>query len=204
MHLSRPTARSTENRTYIHLPHHAVPVSVPSCARLLAQASLALCNAQPDIRRIPIAIRNDESSTTASTTGLYNLLPSRVLAPLLDLALLHGMEIGASRVHGRVALVYGTPCPKLHVDKVFLRGLCTLQGPGCVIAPDYPLDGSGDVRILDEDGIGLVHIKTGDAVLMFGADSDADLIDRAMLHRSPIRKMDFREPRLIIQTDCWT
>lgn len=97
----------------------------------------------------------------------------------------HGLITGSELIKARVAVVYGTPCPKWHVDKVDLRGLCTLYGPGCCI--------------MDE---GELNLNQGDVVYMKGiGEAEREKFHRGVIHRSPIVEHDCRIPRLVVQTD---
>ena len=109
----------------------------------------------------------------------YTLLPPFVGAPLRALAAAHLAATGAPRVAGRVALLRGTPCPQWHVDKVPLRGLLALHGPGVEIAAE-----GGAPRRAGEL-LAAETVETGDGVLMRGAGVHAEDLQHAVWHRSP-------------------
>ena len=108
---------------------------------------------------------------------------------LKQLAAAYCEATGCETSRGRVARVHGTPCPKAHVDRLHLRALVTLQGPGVVI-----LSGK------DPDAV-VLRANTGDAVFMTGfSDDDPSLTP--VWHRSPIRA-DWMPDRLVVQVDDW-
>lgn len=114
--------------------------------------------------------------------GLW-YIPTAVRDALCDMAILHSSLSGHGRVRGRVAVLRGTPCPRWHVDKVQLRGICALLGPGCVVKHEGKA----------------MHLQTGDAAFIGGATSDADW-DDAVWHRSPL--VSDNAVRMVVQTDC--
>lgn len=133
-----------------------------------------------DLRDIPLS---SSPTPLASLPLPYSLLPPSLSHPLRTLAGAHMAATGDDLVLGRVALVRGTPCPRWHVDKVRLRGLSSLQGPGC--------------EMLVEER--LVQVEAGEGVLMQGAGLHGEDVENAVLHRSP-RNDD--GVRVIVQTDC--
>lgn len=141
-----------------------------------------------NLRNIPLAV--DHSHRIVSLPTLYALLlPPCVRDPLLDLAAAHAAVTGGATVRGRIAVVYGTPCPRWHVDKVVLRCICTLYGPGSVVW-------QSEVEAERE-------LHAGDVVLMRGAGVDGAKASYATTHRSPEVPEDAPAPRIIVQTDCW-
>lgn len=190
----------TTPRTHIILPKHAKPLNAP-LRHLLTHPRSPLLHRQVDLRQIPIYIRNN----VARTSLRYKLIPPSILDSLLRLAVQHAATTGATQLHGRVALVYGTPCPKWHVDRVLLRGICTIYGVGTAMAlapaPQFLRE---DGKSCDNSDVQTFHVDTGDAVLMFGAGADREFFENAAVHRSPLREDTDLHPRLVVQTDCWT
>lgn len=146
-----------------------------------------------DWRNIRITVAADsgrEGMRRVSIPAPYaQLVPRDARDALAEMAATHARLTGASVVFGRIAVFCGTPCPRWHVDKVRLRGLCSLHGPGCVLQDDSVREGE-------------VCLRAGDAVFMYGAGVDGQSVDRAVVHRSPIVPSGSRAPRIIVQTDC--
>lgn len=118
------------------------------------------------------------------------LLPAWIQNTVIGMAGAHALITNESAVRVRVAIVRGTPCPRWHVDKVPLRGLCTLYGPATVI--------------WDENERVPIYLGTGDALFLRGATPDVSHEQRALTHRSPLVEQTLSNPRLIVQTDCWS
>jgi hypothetical protein len=147
-------------------------------------------------------------------------LPPVALRALRELALAHACATNVKHVVGRVACVRGTRCPRLHVDKVRLRTIATIFGPGTVIAPREAINFEALSRQYSVIGIEtecatsqdhdamllrapdrLVKLNAGDVAFLVGAGSDANNLDLgiASVHRSPRRPANGR--RLIVQID---
>jgi hypothetical protein len=158
------------------------------------------------------------------TTGVIHLspedmrrLPVVALRALSDLALAHAQATSARQVVGRVAILRGTRCPRLHVDKVNLRTVCTLFGPGTVVAPREAVDMNallrlystvdGTLTVEDHDSLllkdtqNLVELEAGDTAFLVGAGRELDELDFsvACIHRSP--RLSAYRRRLIVQID---
>lgn len=118
------------------------------------------------------------------------LLPAGARAVLADMAYVHARATGARYVYGRIAIVYGTPCPRWHFDKLVLRGLCTLCGPGCVLR-----DTCAKAQMAE------IALGEGDVVFMRGAGVDGRDLHSAVRHRSPAVPPG-QPARIILQTDC--
>lgn len=124
-----------------------------------------------------------------STTGLQ-LLPAWIRDAVVGMAGTHALITSEPAVRVRVAIVRGTPCPRWHIDKVPLRGLCTLYGPATVIWDKI-------------EGVPK-YLETGDALFLRGATCDISPEQRALTHRSPLVEQTHSIPRLVVQTDCWS
>lgn len=133
-----------------------------------------------DLRDIPM-----HASAAEVTMPLqYSvLLPPSISGALRKLARRHAMMSGSRSVAGRVSVIRGTPCPRWHVDKVALRGILTLHGPGTELLA----------------GTRVERVQTGDAVLIPGAGTKETETDNAVWHRSPQCESGCR---IIVQTDC--
>lgn len=150
-------------------------------------------------------------------------LPLRVRDALCALAVAHAAASQRAEpvpvVRGRVALVEGVPCRRLHVDKVNLRTLATLSGPGCVIAPRSSVDiktllseRSRDPNLSNEEHDALVllnetsstveELACGDVAFLPGSGLHNERVASAAVHRSP--RTEKRELRLVVQVDDWT
>lgn len=139
-----------------------------------------------DMRGIEVSICQELG--TVIIPWKYRALPGYMRQVLVDMAMAHARITQSAMVLGRVAVVYGTPCPRWHVDKVDMRGLCTLHGPGSVL-----LEAGTET-----------HLDAGDVVFMRGAGEEGTQAHSAIVHRSPIIPEDVREPRIIVQTDSLT
>lgn len=146
---------------------------------LLVPKRIQRCLPLRDIRNIPIQVNGN----TATLDSTYWYIPRFLVDTLCDMAVMHSSICGEHTVKGRIALIRGTPCPKWHVDKVKLRGICTLIGPGCVARQDDQV----------------LELESGDALFMKGCGAD-EKWEEAVWHRSPlVSKTDLR---LVVQTDC--
>lgn len=119
------------------------------------------------------------------------LFPKRIQDVLVDMSMTHARIVKSNAVRARVAVVYGTPCPRWHVDKVDMRGLCTLQGPGSVLRDESERDEESSE----------IHLNAGDVVFMRGAGEHGDDVQHAVTHRSPFIQNRLGQPRIIVQTD---
>lgn len=108
---------------------------------------------------------------------------------LSQLAWAHCTVTGATFARARIARVQGTPCPRAHVDKLRLRAMVTLQGPGVVILHDSQPD-----RVA-------LRAAPGDAVFMKGV-GELEEDDDGVWHRSPRRALWMRD-RIVVQVDDW-
>lgn len=147
---------------------------------LLVPKPIKRCLPLWDTRNIPIEIDDD----TATLDSRYWYIPRFLVDILCDMAVIHSSICGEHKVKGRIALIRGTPCPKWHVDKVKLRGICALIGPGCVARQEG--------RVLE--------LQSGDVLFMKGGGVD-EKWQEAVWHRSPI--VGGTDLRLVVQTDCW-
>lgn len=123
------------------------------------------------------------------STPSVTLLPAWIRDAVVGMAGAHALIANQAMVRVRVAVVRGTPCPRWHVDKVPLRGLCTLYGPATVI--------------WDEIERAPKYLETGDALFLRGASSRISHDLSALTHRSPLVEQTNPYPRLVVQTDCW-
>lgn len=124
------------------------------------------------------------------TDGLKDELEDELLHALKSLGEVHQKATGSTGGalgKGRVARVTGTPCPKAHVDRLRLRAMATLRGPGCVLL------GSAN----EEDVV--YRAQEGDAVFMAGV-REYDNIVEPVWHRSPRRK-EWMTDRIVTQVD---
>lgn len=111
----------------------------------------------------------------------------------------HRAATGDSRTRGRVSRVSGTPCPKAHVDRLRLRIMATLRGPGVVLHPDDGPHSTGEMRE--------IQTNTGDVVFMRGVSNEDyannnGSLEGGILHKSPPRKW-WMTDRVIVQVDDW-
>lgn len=92
----------------------------------------------------------------------------------------------------------------MHVDKVRLRTLATIVGPGVVVARGR--EGAGG-RVEGEDGDGesdgeggdVLEARRGDVVFLYGSGKDDGGRETAAVHRSP--RVVGRARRLVLQID---
>ena len=192
------------------LRHGARTVIVPHLFRSLRSNEIRTIHAHMDLRDIPLRI-------TAAGVPVPREVPRFLHEPLRRLAEAHAAVVDANLVAGRVAFVSGTPCPRFHVDKLHMRTLCTLRGPGCVVAPDSALDleklFGGDIPFDAEPSEFesyvvknpelLEHSQERDVVFLVGAGEHGSKLAKAAVHRSPIRDAKRDAPRLLVQIDCW-
>lgn len=153
-----------------------LPIIQPDCLPSIRLPGPLLALLPPlDVRSIPI--RNTRPAPTLPR--LYSVL-GPVSAALRTLAAHHFRAVDTSILHGRIAVVRGTPCPRWHVDKVRMRGLGTLYGPGSVV----------------RKGEEVLELGEGDVVLMEGVGVGGE--GTGVWHRSP----EWHGVRVIVQTDC--
>lgn len=173
-----------------------------------------------DIRDIRVEL--DVDGLTARLPGdVVPLLPQRTRDALCTLAVAHAAACENTKptkvVRGRVAQVKGVPCRRFHVDKVNLRTLATLVGPGCVVAPRSSVDMNSlfssrakdpnlsneehDKYVLVEGSSAVKELACGDVAFLPGSGSDDADIEVAAVHRSP--RTGEEELRLVIQVDDW-
>lgn len=174
-----------------------------------------------DVRDIRVELDVDGCSAQLPS-DVEPLLPPRARDALCALAVAHAAASEnqaqpARVVRGRVALVKGVPCRRLHVDKVNLRTLATLVGPGCVVAPRSAVDLNNlfsshaknpelsneahDEYVLVEGSTSVEKLDCGDVAFLPGSGFDDARIENAAVHRSP--RTDEKELRLVIQVDDW-
>lgn len=156
-----------------------------------------------DMRDLEMEVMSFGSPSSGVVSGLNSgqrrvklpwkcrLFPKRVQDILVDMSITHARIVNSNTVRARVAVVYGTPCPRWHVDKVDMRGLCTLQGPGSV------LQGEGE----GGEDHSEIHLNPGDVVFMRGAGENGADAHHAVTHRSPFIQNRLEQPRIIVQTD---
>jgi hypothetical protein len=170
-----------------------------------------------DVTDIRITINLGATQVTSDDA---RRLPPVALRALRELALAHASATNVHRVVGRVAVVRGTRCPRLHVDKVRLRTIATIFGPGTVVAPRDAIDMEALLSQYSVNSIPklcsssqehdaylltapdrLVKLNAGDVAFLVGAGSDTNNLDLdvASVHRSPRRPAHCR--RLIVQID---
>lgn len=141
-----------------------------------------------NIEAIPIHLNTTTTTTTSTTSAEQDavvqlpwqcrLLPPDVRRVMVDMAATHARITDATLVSGRVAIVVGTPCPKWHVDRVDLRSICTMYGPGTVLRRDHRMR----YEALPKD---VIAARAGDVVFLRGAGSDGSELERSVVHRSP-------------------
>lgn len=164
-------------------PNHAI--GLPSISYIPPLTIIR--KAFPSLPSLPLPSFSVSMAVTISSQNKaqypwhYTLLPPAIRRPLLSMALAHSSLTNSNQILATIKLVRGTPCPRWHVDKVPLRGLCALHGPGCEVMEH------GTVRSL----------QTGDVVFMRGAG--VQNCDKGVLHRSPHVKQE--QARLLLQTD---
>ncbi|KAI0566245.1 hypothetical protein FGB62_11g120 [Gracilaria domingensis] len=138
------------------------------------------CLPPMDVRDIILNVRDNK----ASISSPCRYLPDVLRDALCDMAVVHSSLCNVCKVKGRVSITRGTPCPKWHVDRVRMRGICSLIGPGTVVKEHNET----------------LHLCTGDAIFMRGAGM-GEKWEQAVLHRSP--HIGEHDVRLVVQTDCW-
>lgn len=158
--------------------------------------------------------------------GLKESLPEDVLQILRDLAVAHAATMEGTfkenqeiDVLGRVAIVNGTRCPRIHADSVRLRTMCSIWGPGPVLAPiesikldqlqsgmpafDPYLSTEQHDAIVLRDDLHLVHTRCGDAVFLTGRNGafvdGQERVEGIAFHRSPRQAKG--QLRLLLQID---
>eukprot|EP00177_Eucheuma_denticulatum_P007680 GFKZ01013970.1.p1 GENE.GFKZ01013970.1~~GFKZ01013970.1.p1 ORF type:complete len:216 (+),score=17.49 GFKZ01013970.1:223-870(+) len=136
-----------------------------------------------DLVDIPI-VRPPPSQKLPSLPSPFDML-GPLSAALQTVARYHfERDPHAKSLEGRMALFYGTPCPKWHTDSLRMRGIATLAGPGSLVFEQG--DGcNGKVR----------ECKAGDVLLMTGAGRMGQR--DGLLHRSPA----WDGARIVVQTD---
>lgn len=189
-----------------------------NCASTCSQKSnhAIVANAYAPLKLPPLAemvgtstemkvnITIDKAKRRVKLPWKCRLLPDRVKDTLVDMAYSHASVTKADKIEGKVALVYGTPCPKWHVDRVDLRATCTLFGPGTVIQPCPCENGEGEGEDGKKEKLGDFDHKevgTGDVVFMKGLSLGDSNRASAVVHRSPIVPPTELMPRLVVQTD---
>ena len=115
---------------------------------------------------------------------------------------------GSERVGVRLATVETAMCPRLHVDHVTLRAVCTYGGPGTEYVANEDVDrrwlGHASRGMPDEDSGLLLRSRSvlaaspGDLVLLKG-EAWPDNAERGAVHRSPIASA--AAPRLLLTLD---
>lgn len=147
-------------------------------------------------------IKVDAAERRVHLPAKCRLLPGSVRETLVDMAYSHATVTHSECVEGKVALVFGTQCPRWHVDRIDLRGVCTLFGPGTVIRPcgcdddDVSIDTDAEDAEPEHKELG-----AGDVVFMKGTRADNSREADALVHRSPLVPETEMMPRLIVQTD---
>lgn len=172
-----------------------------------------------DIRDIRVEL--DAGGRTARLpSDVVSQLPPRARDALCALAVAHAAACeneSTKAVRGRVAHVKGVPCRRFHVDKVNLRTLATLAGPGCVIAPRSSVDLNNllsshakdpdlsneehDEYVLVDGSTAVEQLACGDVAFLPGSGFDDARVETAAVHRSP--RTAKKEVRLVIQVDDW-
>lgn len=174
-----------------------------------------------DVRDIRLEIEANGRAARLPS-DIERLLPPCARDALCALAVFHAMASEnptepTVAVRGRVALVQGVPCRRFHVDKVNLRTLATLSGPGCVIAPRSSVDlekllspqakdpslsnEAHDAFVLAGGDASVEELDCGDVAFLPGSGLDDDCVETAAVHRSP--RTEKSELRLVIQVDDW-
>lgn len=176
-----------------------------------------------DLDTRDIRVELDVDGRTAQLpSAVVPLLPPRARDALCELSVVHAAASEKQGkptrvVRGRVALVKGVQCPRLHVDRVNLRTLATLFGPGTVVAPPSSVDlnklfsphmrdptltnEERDKYVLVQGSTGLEKLSCGDVAFLPGSGLDGAGIETAAVHRSPWTRKS--ELRLMIQVDDW-
>mmetsp|Transcript_42441 Transcript_42441/g.165679 ORF Transcript_42441/g.165679 Transcript_42441/m.165679 type:complete len:207 (-) Transcript_42441:4205-4825(-) len=100
----------------------------------------------------------------------------------------------------RLALLRRTQCPKLHFDKVPLRGLATLVGPSTVWAPEETVDW-GKLEKLQKLNVPIDPLEFESAVAPKGLTATPDFhalfLSPPAMHRSPHTE----DTRVLLQCD---
>ena len=150
---------------------------MPSCAAIVDEPFGLTAIFEPDIQlalwpRVPDPVIVDWLDNHAGQLGcgsrqilcpgqtpdLASLPPGHGRDALAeDLARLSEMLaelLGAPAIGLRLEVVLGAMCPRLHVDRVGLRMLCTYRGPGTEWVEEYSVDrnrlGAASVGVTDE------------------------------------------------------
>lgn len=210
-------------------------VVVPKAFQQSSWLSAHLFPGDYDVRDIvlsreEIASFSKASGLSSKTEWLHLLFPpvvrklrlsSEIAKALIALAKSHADITNAPKVLGRIAVVRGTPCTRLHVDKVRLRTICSMYGRGSVLAPsefvdsrrlfhdrevkDPNLSPQEHDKLVLRNPNQLVRLNPGDVAFMCGAGAGAGAgttnraITTACVHRSP--RIDSRQRRLVLQID---
>jgi hypothetical protein len=110
---------------------------------------------------------------------------------LLELAELHAVLTDADRLGLRLCVTRGRPCPRFHVDRVGLRLICTLRGPGTQWLDHPDVDrrrlgspGSTDAPDLLRPGAVVRQLDAFD-VGIFKGEAWPGNAGRGAVHRSP-------------------
>jgi hypothetical protein len=110
---------------------------------------------------------------------------------LRTLAELHAVLADADRLGLRLCLTRGQPCPRFHVDRVGLRLICTLRGPGTQWLDHADVDrrhlgvrGPTDTPDLLRPGAVVRRLEPFD-VGIFKGESWPGNAGRGAVHRSP-------------------
>lgn len=137
-------------------------------------------------------LRATEPDFTSVGRALGAAVGGGVDALLRELVELYAVLADAESVGLRLAVTRGRPCPRFHVDRVGLRLICTLRGPGTEWLDETDVDRRwlGAAGIADEaSGLlrasAVVHrLGTGD-VGIFKGESWPGNHGRGAVHRSP-------------------
>jgi hypothetical protein len=137
-------------------------------------------------------LRAAEPDFTSVSRALGAAVGGAVDALLRELVELYAVLADADSIGLRLAVTRGRPCPRFHVDRVGLRLICTLCGPGTEWLDGTDVDRRwlGAAGIADEaTGLlragAVVHgLGTGD-VGIFKGESWPGNHGRGAVHRSP-------------------
>lgn len=194
--LHLPTLPSTATRRPSDgaiMVRNAFPSLPFPCGHILRLVNL-------DVRDVPIRLL--ATGGASIDAGHRRRLPPLAAGALERLAAAHGALGGAGALRGRVAVVEDTPCPRMHVDKVRLRTVATIVGPGVVVARGREGAGgrveSGEWES-DGEGGDVVEARRGDVVFLYGSGKDDGERETAAVHRSP--RVVGRARRLVLQID---
>lgn len=127
---------------------------------------------------------------------------------LMLLAEMLGELLDAPSIGLRLEVIQQAMCPRLHVDRVGIRMLCTYRGPGTEWVEDHLVDrrflGAGSGGLSDETS-GLLHpdhdiksIPPFTVALLKGSLWQGNT-GRGIVHRSPAVK---RPPRVLVALDA--